>query len=76
MVIASRKFRLDDGGEIQIGLQDFQTLDGSRLEGNGVKPDVEIERSLSDIREGRDADLEAAVEWLRVHASAKARANL
>ena len=76
VVIASRKFRLDDGGEIQIGLQDFQTLDGSRLEGNGVKPDVEIERSLSDIREGRDADLEAAVEWLRVHASAKARANL
>ena len=76
VVIASRKFRLSDGGEIQIGLHDFQTLDGSRLEGNGVEPDVEIERSLSDIREGYDADLDAAVEWLRVHARVAEKAEL
>lgn len=76
VVIASRKFRLKDGGEIQIGLQDFQTLDGSRLEGNGVMPDVEIERTLADIRDGLDADLEAAVEWLRVHARVAEKAEL
>jgi C-terminal processing protease CtpA/Prc len=76
VVIASRKFRLRDGGEVQIGLHDFQTLDGMRLEGIGVEPDVEIERKLSDIREGFDADLDAAVEWLRAHARVAEKAEL
>jgi carboxyl-terminal processing protease len=68
LVIASRLFRLRDGGELQIGMQDFETLDGSRLEGNGVQPDVVVERTLRDLREGYDADLTAAVKWLRANA--------
>ena len=76
VVIASRYFRLRDNGEIQIGLHDFQALDGSRLEGNGVIPDIEVERTLADICEGHDADLAAAVDWLRAHVTMDAIAEL
>jgi carboxyl-terminal processing protease len=66
-VIASRYFELRDGGELQIGVLDYQALDGSRLEGNGVEPDVEVERTLENLQEGYDADLAEAVKWLRAH---------
>lgn len=76
VVIASRFFNLRDGGELQLGLHDFETLDGSRLEGNGVQPDVEVERVLDDVREGYDADLAAAVKWLRANARPATTAKL
>ncbi|GAB5560317.1 MAG: S41 family peptidase [Synoicihabitans sp.] len=76
VVIASRFFTLRDGGELQIGLHDFEAPDGTRLEGNGVQPDIEVERRLADIRDDHDADLEAAVEWLRAHASVAETAKL
>ena len=75
-VVASRFYRLRDGGELQLGIHDFQSLDGPRLEGNGVQPDVLVERSLSDLREGIDSDLDAAVDWLRVHAPPKSAPRL
>lgn len=65
VVVASQYHRLRDGGELQLGTYDFQTLDGQRLEGHGVQPDVLVERTLADLRAGRDPDLSAAVEWLR-----------
>ncbi len=75
-VIASRFYRLRDGGELQIGIHDFESLNGDRLEGNGVMPDIVVERSLADLRENIDSDLEAAVDWLRVHAPPAAAPNL
>ena len=68
-VVASRFYRLRDGGELQLGIYDFESLNGDRLEGNGVQPDIVVERSLDDLREGIDSDLDAAVDWLRVHVS-------
>lgn len=65
VVIASQFFRLRDGGELQLGTFDFRTLDGKRLEGNGVKPDEEVKRTLPAVRAGRDEVLAAAVTWLR-----------
>lgn len=65
VVVASQFFRLHDGGEIQIGTYDYESMDGTRLEGNGVRPDIEVERTLADVRSGRDPDLDAAVDWLR-----------
>lgn len=76
VVVASRYFSLRDGGELQLGLHDFESLDGSRLEGNGVEPDVLVERTLDDLREGYDADLAAAVKWLRAHAANPQTAEL
>jgi carboxyl-terminal processing protease len=65
VVIASQFFGLSDGGELQLGTFDFRTLDDGRLEGNGVKPDLAIERTYAAARAGRDEALEAAVTWLR-----------
>ena len=66
VVVARQYHRLRDGGELQIGTYDYQSLDDERLQGNGVEPEVAVERTLADMRAGRDPDLSAAVEWLRV----------
>src|SRR5690606_15017423 len=67
-VIASQYFRLRDGGELQLGTFDYRTLDGKRLEGQGVKPDIAVRRTLDVVRAGRDPDLDAAVAWLETQA--------
>jgi carboxyl-terminal processing protease len=64
VVIASQYFRLRDGGELQLGTYDYHTLDGGRLEGRGVQPDIPVQRTLAAVRAGQDPDLEAAVQWL------------
>lgn len=68
VVVASQYFNLRDGGELQLGTYDYQSLDGNRLEGHGVQPDVLVERTLAEMRAGRDPDLDAAVAWLRAAA--------
>lgn len=63
-VIVAREYFLPDGGRLQVATEDYRGLDGKRLEGNGVKPDVEVEQKLSDVRTGRDRDLDAALRAL------------
>lgn len=64
-VIAARHYRLPDGGQLQLAIQDYVGLDGRRLEGAGVVPDVSIPLRLDDLRHGRDADLVAALAALQ-----------
>jgi C-terminal processing protease CtpA/Prc len=60
-VIYARNFGLPDGGSIQIPVTDYVGLDGQRLEGRGVKPDVLIPPpTLADLRSGRDVAVERA----------------
>ena len=63
-VVLSNKFRLADGGIVQVAIADARGLDGRRLENVGVKPDVEIVPTLQTIRAGRDVVLEAALSNL------------
>jgi carboxyl-terminal processing protease len=65
-VIAARHYRLPDGGQLQLAIQDYVGLDGRRLEGAGVVPDVPVTVRLDDLRHGRDADLTAALAALAV----------
>jgi C-terminal processing protease CtpA/Prc len=45
---------------------DLRTMQGKRLEGNGVMPDVESPpATMDDLRAGRDSDLDAALRILR-----------
>ena len=61
-VIISRSYPLPGGGALQVPIQDYRGLDGQRLEGRGVMPDVVAPRpALADIRTGRDPDLEMAL---------------
>jgi len=65
-VIYARNFRLPDGGSIQIPVTDYVGLDGQRLEGRGVKPDVVVPPpTLADLRSGRDVGLERATRALK-----------
>ncbi len=64
-VIAAMEYRLPDGGLIQVAVMDYLGLDGKRLEGAGVTPDVSVDVSLADLRRGHDAVLEGAREALR-----------
>lgn len=49
---------------ILIPTRDYQTVFGSRLEKNGVTPDIYIPFSIEDFRSGRDATLEEALRRL------------
>jgi carboxyl-terminal processing protease len=64
-VIGADFYALPDGGELELGRYDYFTPQGRRLEGHGVAPDVKITPTLADLRTGRDADVEAALETLR-----------
>ncbi len=74
-VIASRRLNLPDGGEISIGLRGFRSGAGNLLEGVGVTPDREVLFEADDLRQGRDAMVETAVEMV-LAASASDGADL
>jgi carboxyl-terminal processing protease len=64
-VIVSRFYDLPGGGELQVPIQDYIGLDGQRLEGRGVTPDIEVVApKAADWRAGRDVDLAAALAAL------------
>ena len=50
---------------------DFHLLDGSRLNGSGIRPHEITPWTLEDIRAGHDPDLEAARAWLKATLSQK-----
>ena len=64
-VIGSLFYRLPDGGKLQVGVWNYYGLDGKRLEGVGVKPDVAVPVKLADLRAGADPDLAAALVALQ-----------
>ena len=64
-VLGSWFYSLPDGGELQLSRLDYVAPKGRRIEGAGVEPDIEVKRTLAEVRAGRDVDLEAAVRLLR-----------
>ncbi len=48
------------GGWLRFSTGDFRRVDGSRVEGVGFVPDVPVEWTAEDVREGRDPDIAAA----------------
>ena len=59
-VLDGKFFPLPDGGQVEVAVDDIETMDGKRLENVGVTPDIEIYPTLDEIRAGRDMPLEAA----------------
>jgi C-terminal peptidase prc len=60
-----RRHVLPDGGVLDISEMDYRTAAGSRLEGTGVRPDMEVAPTLEDLRRGRDRALTLALELLK-----------
>ena len=64
-VLGSFNYRLPDGGYLTIPETDYLGVDGQRLEGRGVTPDIAVSPpDLADLRAGLDRDLDAALQIL------------
>ncbi len=60
----SRTLKLSDGGKLNVSDTDYRTALGRRIEGAGVKPDLQFEVRVADLFAGRDRTLEFAVDQL------------
>ncbi len=56
--------RLPNGDVLIHAYGDFVTSNGTRLEGRGVVPDVAVPLRREDLLAGRDATLDAALQWI------------
>jgi len=63
-VIGTYNGTLQDGTTYRIPMWGWQTQDGTNMENNGVRPDIEVENTQDDIAARRDRQLEAAVDLL------------
>jgi tricorn protease len=61
-VIGTNNITLSDGSSFRLPRTGFWTLDGENMEGNGVTPDIIVEETAEDRREGRDPQLQRAIE--------------
>ena len=57
--------RLPNGDGFQYAFADYVSAGGRRLEGAGVRPDVEVKLTREALLAGRDEALDAAVAWIR-----------
>jgi carboxyl-terminal processing protease len=63
-VLPAMTTRLPNGDSLLHAMGDFETSTGVRLEGRGVIPDQEVPLARADLLAGRDAKLEAALDWI------------
>lgn len=55
---------LDDGSSLKLTIAKWLTPSGRSIQSNGIEPDVKVERSLEDMDQGRDPQLDRAVEMI------------
>ena len=70
-VIGIVRVNLLDYGEIWRPRCGFFLPDGRDMEGNGAKPDVEVDLTPADVAAGRDPQLDAALDVLAAEVSAR-----
>ncbi len=57
-------YKLPTGDVLMHAIGDLRLSDGTRIEGEGVRPDVAAPLRRADLLAGRDAALNAAVRWI------------
>ncbi len=57
--------KLPTGALFQYAIADFKTPKGTLIEGRGVAPDVEVKLTRRSLFDGRDAQLDAAIEQVK-----------
>ncbi len=70
-VLASLITDLKGGARLQYPTSDYRLTDGTLVEGQGVKPDLEVKLSLAGLREKGDMQLAAAEELVMKEFEAK-----
>ncbi len=56
--------KLPTGALFQYAIADFRTPKGTLIEGRGVEPDIEVKLTRRELLEGRDPQLDAAIEQI------------
>ncbi len=56
---------LSDGSELRVTIARWFTPDGRAIHGEGLRPDIQVERTKEDIEVGRDPQLQRAIEYLQ-----------
>jgi carboxyl-terminal processing protease len=57
--------QLSDGSAIYISIGRWYTPNGRQIEGNGLTPDIVVERTEQDIQQGKDPQLDRAIEYIK-----------
>ena len=57
--------QLSDGSAIYISIGRWYTPNGRQIEGNGLTPDIVVERTEQDVQQGKDPQLDQAVEYVK-----------
>ncbi|NJD11623.1 MAG: hypothetical protein FIB01_14710 [Gemmatimonadetes bacterium] len=56
--------KLPNGDVLMHAIADYLVVDGKRIEGRGVVPDQLLPLTFGDLAAGRDAPLQAALDWI------------
>jgi carboxyl-terminal processing protease len=56
--------QLSDGSAIYISIGRWYTPNGRQIEGNGLTPDIVVDRTEQDIQQGNDPQLDRAIEYI------------
>jgi len=67
--------KLPTGALFQYAIGDFKTPKGTLIEGRGVAPDVEVKLTRRSLLEGRDVQLEMAIEQINRQSNKRAAAS-
>jgi len=57
--------QLSDGSAIYITIGRWETPDGRLIEGQGLSPDIEVGLTDEDIQQGKDPQLDKAIEYIK-----------
>ena len=68
-VLIMKMLKLENGGLLIYPFGQTRTADDHILEGNGVMPDIEVTLDRRSLLQGKDAQLEAAINFLNKNAS-------
>ena len=56
---------LKDGSSLKVTIAHWLTPNGNSISGSGITPDIEVERTADDRTEGRDPQLDRALEFMK-----------
>ncbi|HEY0098533.1 MAG TPA: S41 family peptidase [Pyrinomonadaceae bacterium] len=70
-LLNTRIQKIKGGGTLRVSIRAYVSPDGRVPEGTGVVPDKIVPLTLADLRQGRDAALEAAEAYLNAHTGEK-----
>ncbi len=57
--------QLSDGSAIYISIGHWYTPNGRQIEGNGLTPDIVVNTTEQDIQQGKDPQLDQAIEYIK-----------